>query len=175
MSSLRPSHGDVRANFPFRTRYVIDSRQYSQLVAGHSLGAHAFGRGKMKRVGGRFGGGLESLWVASGPQQSTIIRKFRRSPHESTPCRVSHARGQRFESSSAHHVNRICRSRIGHTSCGPRIRFKCDLQRASRRPVRSLSHTSTVASEPYWHTSHRQGRSRRSVSRDRASTPLTPA
>jgi hypothetical protein len=54
---------------------------------------------------GRFGGGLESFEVPASPAQSRFPREFRSSPRQFLHDSVSHARGHRFESCSAHYFN----------------------------------------------------------------------
>jgi hypothetical protein len=51
----------------------------------------------------RFGGGFEGLKVLHSPTRCRTPRRCRASPLQSTTAIASHARGQRFESSSAHH------------------------------------------------------------------------
>jgi hypothetical protein len=55
----------------------------------------------------RFGGGFEGLRVLGSPTRSRISGRFPSSPLQSSTGLASHARGQRFESSSAHHSNRF--------------------------------------------------------------------
>ena len=77
-----------RQNCVSETRAACQNRRRHRVSSGDGLGA--------------VWSAIESSLVLAGPQ---FLRKVACSPLQSTSGFASHARGRRFESSSAHHVN----------------------------------------------------------------------